>query len=89
MKKIPDFKSEEEELAFWDTHDPEDYDMGVAEEIILHFRPQPKKQVSLRLDLSLIEELKRAAAAHDIPYQTLARGLIKRGLAQMQRGQLR
>jgi predicted DNA binding CopG/RHH family protein len=86
MKMLPDFKSEDEELAFWETHDPEDFDLGPAEDIFLDIRPEPKKPVSLRLEPSLIEELKRVAAAHDIPYQTLARGLIKRSLEQMRHG---
>ena len=89
MKKVPDFKSDEEEMVFWDTHDPDDYLMEPREELILHFRPRPKKPVCLRLDPGLIEGLKRAAAAHDIPYQTLARGLLQRALEQFERGQLR
>ena len=86
MKKLPDFKSEEEELAFWDTHDPEDYLMEPREELLLHFRPEPKQQISLRLEPSLIEELKQVAAAHGLPYQTLARGLLHRSLEQMRKG---
>ena len=85
MKKVPVFKCEQEEIAFWDTHDPEDYLMEPPEELILYFRPEPKKPVTLRLEPSLIEELKRLAAAHDLPYQTLARGLLKRSVAQMAR----
>ena len=85
MKKVPVFQSEDAELAFWDTHDPEDYVVGEPEVLILDLRPESKKQVSLRLEPSLIEELKRVAAAHNIPYQTLARGLIKRSLEQMRR----
>ena len=86
MKRLPDFKSEEEELAFWDTHDPQDYLVEPREDIIFHFRPEPKKQISLRLEPSLIEELKQVAAEHDLPYQTLARGLIRRSLEQMRKG---
>ncbi len=85
MRKIPAFKSQDEELAFWDQHDPEEFDMGPAEDLILDFRPEPKKQVNLRLEPSLIRELKEVAAEHNIPYQTLARGLLRRGLEQMRR----
>jgi len=85
MKKLPDFKSEDEEIVFWDTHDPDDYAVGEPETLILDLRPERKKQITLRLEPSLIEELKRLAAAHDLPYQTLARGLLRRSVAQMSR----
>ena len=85
MKELPSFKSEEEELAFWDTHDPEDYDMGPAEDIILDFGREPKRRLSLFMELSLIRELKQVASAHNLPYQTLARGLIRRSLEQMRK----
>jgi len=34
-KAVPEFKSEAEELAFWDEHDPEEFDDGPADEIIM------------------------------------------------------
>ena len=34
MQQIPKFKSEEEELAFWDEHDVNEFDAGPAEEIV-------------------------------------------------------
>ena len=83
MKKVPVFKSEDEEIEFWDTHDSDDYVVGEPETLILDLRPERKKQITLRLEPSLIEELKRLAAAHDLPYQTLARGLLRRSVAQM------
>ena len=84
-KSIPNFKSEEEELEFWRTHKAEDYDDGPADDIVWDLRPQPKKPVTLRLDEELITALKRLAAEHDIPYQTLARGLIERGVRDLQK----
>ena len=45
MKQLPNFKSEKGELAFWDTtHDPEGFLVEPREEIVLHFRPEAKKQ---------------------------------------------
>ncbi len=83
-KYIPDFKSEEEELEFWDTHRIEDYDDGPADDIIWDIKPEKKKRVTLRIEPSVIEELKVLAEKLDTPYQTLARGLIKRGIRQLQ-----
>ena len=81
---IPAFASEAEEIVFWDTHDIADYDDGIAEDVVFEFRrPEPKQRVSLRLDRDLLADLKRVAAEQHIPYQTLARGLIRRGVAQL------
>ncbi|HEY3397964.1 MAG TPA: CopG family antitoxin [Armatimonadota bacterium] len=85
MKKLPQFKTEEEEMNFWDTHDDEEYLYEPLEMGTMHFRPEPKKQISLRLEPSLIAELKQVAAENHVPYQTLTRGLIRRSLEQMRR----
>ena len=83
-KTIPDFETEEEEIAFWDTHRIQDYDLGPADDIIWDIKPEKKKRVTLRIEPSVIEELKVLAEKLDTPYQTLARGLIKRGIRQLQ-----
>ena len=41
MRQIPKFKSEEEELAFWDEHDVAEFDAGPAEEIVWDLAPSP------------------------------------------------
>ena len=72
--------AKEEELAWWGEHYREDFDDGPADDIILDVKPERKKQVTIRLEPSLVEALKELAAAHHLPYQTLARHLIKLGL---------
>lgn len=85
LKAIPHFATEDEELAFWEEHDPAEFDDGPADDIVLEFRPPaPKQRINLRLEPELIAELKAVAAEHDIPYQTFARGLIRRGLRRLQ-----
>lgn len=74
-----------DELLFWDEHDPEEFDDGPAEEIILAIKPQRKKAVTLRLEPSLIRTLKEVAGAHGMGYQTLARQLIKLSLSQLRK----
>jgi len=86
-KYIPEFKSEEEEIEFWDTHDPDEYFTEPADDIIIEVKPEKKKRVTLRLEPSVVAQLKALARQHDVPYQTLARGLIKRGIRQMQEAQ--
>ncbi len=85
MRKVPEFKTEEEELSFWDKHDPEDFDAGPADDVILDVKPEKKKRISLRLEPGLIEELKAIAEANNMRYQTLVRGLLKRSVRQLRK----
>jgi len=72
QKKIPQFKSEAEEAAFWATHDATDYiDFSRARRSMFpNLRPSTKT-ISIRLPESLIEHLKMLANKRDVPYQTL------------------
>ena len=83
-KSIPDFKTEEEELAFWDTHRIQDYDDGPADDIIWDIRPRRKKRLTMRVDPDLVGEFKKVADDNDMGYQTLARGLVTRGVRELQ-----
>ena len=71
-KKIPKFKSEDEEREFWATHDSTEYvDWQQAEHVTLpNLKPSVKK-ISLRLPESMLEELKLLANKRDVPYQSL------------------
>lgn len=80
---IPAFDTEEEEIAFWRDHDPEEFDWEPADDVVWALRHRPKKPVTLRLDESLIADLKRAAEQRGVPYQTFTRGIIRRGLAAL------
>ena len=83
-KYLPHFETEEEELEFWETHDIRDYDDGPAD-ITWNITEEKKKRVTIRLQPSLIDELKQFAEEVDVPYQTLTRALIRRGLEQVRR----
>ena len=71
-KKIPKFKSEDEEREFWAKADSTDYvDWSKAKRTILpNLKPSTKK-ISVRLPELMIEELKLLANKRDIPYQSL------------------
>jgi predicted DNA binding CopG/RHH family protein len=71
-KKIPEFKSEDDEREFWSKADSTEYvDWDRAKKTILpNLRPSTKK-ISLRLPELMIEELKLLANKRDIPYQSL------------------
>jgi predicted DNA binding CopG/RHH family protein len=79
-KPIPDFTSEQEELDYWDEHDITEFDDGTADDLSLQLKATPKRPVTLRLDEDLIASLKAAAKKHGMPYQTLARELLRRGV---------
>jgi predicted DNA binding CopG/RHH family protein len=83
-KLIPRFKSEAEEIEFWETHDPDDYFSEPADDIIWDVKPEKKRRITLRIEPSVVAELKALAEKHSMPYQTLARGLIKRGIRELQ-----
>ena len=71
-KKIPEFKSEDEEREFWATHDSSDY-MDWSDAKTMRFpnlKPSVKK-ISLRLPAAMLEELKILANKRDVPYQSL------------------
>ena len=71
-KKIPSFKSEEEERAFWETHDSTDYlDWTQAQQVIMPNLKPSTKIISLRLPQHLLDSIKAAANARDVPYQSL------------------
>lgn len=73
-EKIPRFKSEEEERAFWQSHDSTKYvDWKKAERITLANLKPSVKTISLRLPESMLEELKLLANKRDVPYQSLVK----------------
>jgi predicted DNA binding CopG/RHH family protein len=84
---LPDFKDEDEELAFWTEHHVDELRWEPVDHVVWALRHRPKKPVTLRLDESLIDDLKSAAKERGVPYQTLTRGLIRRGLAALRAGQ--
>ena len=79
LEPVPEFASEAEERRFWESHDSADYvDWSKAAVVRLpNLRPSTTS-ISLRLPVSLLEEIKVAAHKRDVPYQSL----IKTWLAE-------
>jgi predicted DNA binding CopG/RHH family protein len=71
-KRIPNFRSEAEEQAFWSEHDSTEFvDWSQAQRAVLpNLRPSTKT-ISLRLPEHMLEELKLLANKQDVPYQSL------------------
>ena len=72
LKPIPEFKSEAEEREFWETHDSTDYlDWSKAESVRFPNLKLSTQSISIRLPISLLEQIKIEANKRDVPYQSL------------------
>jgi len=80
--KLPRFKSEEEELRFWDEHHPADWIEGPAD-MIVRLKRSPKRLLTFRIDESLLADLRAVAARHNVPYQRLMRELLRQSLVAL------
>jgi len=71
-KAVPKFTNEAAERAFWETHDSTEYlDWSKARKVVLPNLKPTTKTISLRLPQHLLDSLKAAANARDVPYQSL------------------
>ena len=72
LKSIPEFSSEEEERRFWEQNDSSDYlDWDKAQPVVMPNLKPTTKTISLRLPQHLLDSIKSAAHARDVPYQSL------------------
>jgi len=87
LKSLPNFKSEDEERAFWSTHDSMDYvDWSQGERVTLPNLKPSLRTISLRLPVSMIVHLKTLAHQRDVPYQSLLKVFLAERLQQERRG---
>ena len=71
-KKIPKFKNEESERAFWASADSSEYiDWEKGKRVTLGNLKPSTKTISLRLPEALLDELRLLANKRDVPYQSL------------------
>ena len=78
LKKIPKFHNEDEERAFWDSHDSAEYiGWGKAERVIFPALKPSTKTISLRLPESMLDELRQLANKRDVPYQSLIKTFLR------------
>ena len=89
-KKIPDFKNKADERRFWATADSTEYlDWQAAKSRKLPALKPSLRTISLRLPVSMIEDLKVLANRRDVPYQSLLKVFLAERLAQERRPQSR
>jgi predicted DNA binding CopG/RHH family protein len=85
-KKLPDFRNEDEERRFWATADSTEYvDWQLGKRAKLVQLKPTLRTISLRLPVSMIEDLKVLANRKDVPYQSLLKVFLAERLAQEKR----
>ncbi len=82
LKKIPEFTSEAEERAFWESNDSEAYiDWSQAQLTRFSNLKKSTRSISLRLPEDMLEKLKTKANALDVPYQSYIKMLLQKELS--------
>lgn len=71
-KVIPEFANESLERAYWESHDSAAHlDWTKAKKVTFPNLKPTTKTISLRLPQHLLDAIKTAANARDVPYQSL------------------
>jgi predicted DNA binding CopG/RHH family protein len=85
-KQVPEFHSEEEERNFWAEHDSTDFiDWQAAQDRRFPNLKPSLRTISLRLPVSMIEDLKVLANKRDVPYQSLLKVFLAERLQRERR----
>ena len=72
LRSVPDFTNENDERRFWEQYDSSDYlDWTQAQQVVMPRLKPTTKTISLRLPQHLLDSIKIAANARDVPYQSL------------------
>ena len=81
FKKIPKFKSEDEEAMFWNTHDSTEYiDWSKAQRVVFPNLKPSSRSISIRIPKYIINRVKVEANKLDVPYQSLMKQYIANGV---------
>ena len=80
-KTVPNFTSEAEEQAFWESKDSTvSPDWSKAKRVVLPKLKPTTKTISLRLPQHLLDSIEAAANARDVPYQSLIKVWLREKL---------
>lgn len=83
LKKIPEFKNEDEEREFWNTHDSTEYiDWSKAQKAVFPNLKPSTESISLRLPSFLLARIKQLANKKDVPYQSLMKMFLSEKVDQ-------
>lgn len=77
LKPIPVFKTEDEERKFWDNADTTEYfDMDSVRLVRFPNLKYSTESISLRLPVSLLDDIKIMANKIDVPYQSYIKMIL-------------
>ena len=80
--RVPRFRSEADERKFWETHDSTGLvDWSKGERVRLPNLKPTTQSISLRLPVHVLERIKAAANARDVPYQSLIKVWLEEKLS--------
>lgn len=83
LKPVPAFASEDEERTFWESHDSADHvDWVKGQRVVLPNLKPTTKTISPRLPEHLLDAIKAAANARDLPYQSLIKVWLQQKVEQ-------
>jgi predicted DNA binding CopG/RHH family protein len=82
-RPIPKFADEAQERAYWESNDSAQHlDWSKAKQVSLPNLKPTTKTISLRLPQHLLDSIKIAANARDVPYQSLIKVWLQEKLHQ-------
>jgi predicted DNA binding CopG/RHH family protein len=85
-KQIPKFRTEDDERKFWTKNDSTEFiDWRSAEKCKFPKLKPSLRTISLRLPVSMIEDLKILANKRDVPYQSLLKVFLAERLEKERR----
>ena len=88
-KEIPKFANEAMEASFWQEHDSTDFvNWKTAKLAKFPYLKPSTKSISLRLPEGLLDDIKILANKEDVPYQSLIKFLLTRGVNQLYKRKL-
>ncbi len=84
MAKLPEFKTEEEFIEFFETHDLADYwdEFEEVHDIEIAIPRPSDKSVAVRLYPDLLDEIKKVAKRKGVSYQVLVQQWLTERLNQ-------
>ena len=80
--KIPKFRNDEEERAFWSKHSIEELG-GALEDLDVDIRPTRTEQIALRLSKEDLIALRALAKKRGVGHTTLARNVLEQWLEKI------
>jgi predicted DNA binding CopG/RHH family protein len=89
-RMVPEFRSEQQERAFWSRADSVDYvEWSTARRVVFPKLKPTQRTISLRLPAMMLAELKLLANKRDVPYQSLLKMFLAERIQKELRGEKR